>query len=347
MTVQYAAIGGGIFSFFLLTIGSDLAVLKAGSDPDSSVTSPEVRLILPLQCRLTETCWVANYVDAHGGIEAQDFRCGPRTYDGHDGIDIAVRDLAQMQEGVSVVAAASGTVRAVRQDMADVLFVPNSSGHSISGRECGNGAIIDHGGGWQTQYCHLRRGSLRVHEGERVDRGHLLGLVGISGKTQFPHVHFTVRHHGAIVDPYTGLTPGAGCQGQSRPLWEDVFIGYEEAALYNVGFTGEPPKIGDIRNGHHEPYLDRAAQRLVLWVDMLGVQEGDRVRFRINGPDGLKVLESDQVIVRTQARAFRVAEVPRKTSVWSAGHYSGEVTLHRLTINQDIAIKAVTSVIVR
>jgi D-3-phosphoglycerate dehydrogenase len=48
----------------------------------------------------------------------------------------------------------------------------------IAGRECGNGVVIAHEDGWETQYCHMRRGSVAVQPGERVARGQTLGLVG-------------------------------------------------------------------------------------------------------------------------------------------------------------------------
>ena len=41
----------------------------------------------------------------------------------------------------------------------------------------GNGVVIDHGGGWISQYSHLRSGSVRVHPGDRVSAGQPLGLV--------------------------------------------------------------------------------------------------------------------------------------------------------------------------
>ncbi len=54
--------------------------------------------------------------------------------------------------------------------------------------------LIDHDGGWQTQYCHMKKGSIRVREGDAGAVGTPLGEVGLSGMTEFPHVHFTVRH---------------------------------------------------------------------------------------------------------------------------------------------------------
>ena len=87
------------------------------------------------------------------GPAATDFTCGPLSYDGHDGTDIALPTRAAMAEGVAVLAAAPGTVTGIRDGIAD--FAP-----VIQGKECGNGVVIDHGAGWVTQYCHLRQGSV-------------------------------------------------------------------------------------------------------------------------------------------------------------------------------------------
>lgn len=201
----------------VLTIGFGLAAVGDGVNADQSRASSGLSLALPLDCRLGETCWVANYVDVLAGPHAQDFHCQPRSYDGHDGTDFAIRDLDEMSRGVFVLAAESGTVRAVRNDMEDVLIKPQSRA-SIAGRECGNGLVIDHGEGWQTQYCHLQRGTVRVYPGDLAARGSALGLIGISGKTEFPHLHFTVRHNGNTIDPFTGMRADAGCHSQGQPL---------------------------------------------------------------------------------------------------------------------------------
>ncbi len=56
----------------------------------------------------------------------------------------------------------------------------------------GNFVIIDIGGGHYAFYAHLRPGSLRVHVGDRVRRGQVIGLVGNSGNSTEPHQHFHV-----------------------------------------------------------------------------------------------------------------------------------------------------------
>jgi murein DD-endopeptidase MepM/ murein hydrolase activator NlpD len=56
----------------------------------------------------------------------------------------------------------------------------------------GNHVIVDIGGGRYAFYAHLVPNSITVREGERVRRGEVLGRLGNSGNTNFPHLHFHV-----------------------------------------------------------------------------------------------------------------------------------------------------------
>lgn len=293
----------------------------------------DVRLLaldLPIPCRLGENCWVANYVDVDPGPAAKDFRCEGRTYDGHDGIDLAIRDLGQMQRGMAVQAAAPGVVRRVRDGVADAGLASSASREAVAGRECGNGVIIDHGGGWQTQYCHLKQHSIQVKVGQHVERQEALGQVGLSGKTEFPHVHLTVRHDGQVIDPFTGQPQKIGCHANGSALWRDTAVVYEEVALYNTGFSAGEPQPDAIRNGQRgSETLSADAAMLVLWADMFGVKAGDRLQFRITTPDGRVIYEHTTRIDRTQARRFSFAGVRRQGERWPPGVYHGEVRLER------------------
>jgi murein DD-endopeptidase MepM/ murein hydrolase activator NlpD len=63
--------------------------------------------------------------------------------------------------------------------------------------------IIDHGGGFQTYYAHLSK--ISVHAGQEVHRTDVIGLVGASGRTTAPHLHYEVRSGGAPMNPYKYL----------------------------------------------------------------------------------------------------------------------------------------------
>src|SRR5262249_49849916 len=172
---------------------------------------------LPLACPADGGCIVRNFVDEDPGPGAKDFHCGTLTYDGHKGTDIRVPDGVAMAKGIAVLAAAPGKVLRLRDGMADAS-IHFTGADAVKDREAGNSVIIDHGNGWETQYGHMRKGSISVKPGDIVAAGHPIGLVGLSGNTEFTHMHFEIRHDGKPVDPYTGEAMGAGCGGAGQPL---------------------------------------------------------------------------------------------------------------------------------
>ncbi len=94
----------------------------------------------------------------------------------HAGMDIA------HNEGAPVCAAAAGRV---------------GFAGLISG--CGITAILDHGAGLTTRYCHMD--SLGVRQGQSVAQGQRIGKIGATGRATGPHLHFEVRQDGIPIDP--------------------------------------------------------------------------------------------------------------------------------------------------
>lgn len=72
----------------------------------------------------------------------------------------------------------------------------------------GQHVIINHGYGYKTLYAHMSR--INVRPGEQVKRGQLIGLVGSTGKSTGPHLHYEVIKNGRKVNPvgyfYNDLT---------------------------------------------------------------------------------------------------------------------------------------------
>lgn len=72
-------------------------------------------------------------------------------------------------------------------------------------RGYGNGIYIDHGNGISTRYGHLSR--IDVTVGQVIKRGDHLGLVGSTGRSTGPHLHYEVRINGEAINPLTYLPP--------------------------------------------------------------------------------------------------------------------------------------------
>ncbi len=292
-----------------------------------------VELALPLACTPGHDCWIAHHVDHDPGPGLRDHACGTLTYDGHDGVDFAIADLAAMEAGVPVLAAAPGLVRAIRDGEPDIR-VEERGRDAVAGRECGNGVLIDHGQGWQTQYCHLRRGSVAVEPGSRVAAGTVLGLVGLSGLTSFPHLHFEVRHAGRELDPFTGRPIGEGTCGEEGPgLWRPEVaraLSYQPVPLTGLGVAPRPPERAELDRGEHRSErLPADAPALVVWARGFGLRKGDRWRLRLVGPDGRPIL--DQVLEqdRDQAFAIRWAGRRRPSDGWPTGTWRASVEVRR------------------
>ncbi len=311
-----------------------LAAVVALAAWAAGAAAQEPVLDLPVACRVGADCWLVNFVDRDPGPGRADFRCGALSYDGHKGTDISIGDLGRIRQGVDVLAAADGVVLATRDGMRDT-GISGADDTSVEGRECGNGAMIDHGGGWTTQYCHMRRGSLAVEKGSRVSRGQPIGLVGLSGRTEFPHIHITVRHGGTIVDPFSGTSEVAKCDPNARTagLWSPkarAALAYPGPQPYSAGFSAAVPAKEEARAGGLKArQLPADSPALVFWADIYGLRAGDTVTLRLAQPDGTVVAERSHAIDRPQAIWFGYVGRKRPGTAWPAGIYDGAVVVRR------------------
>lgn len=100
--------------------------------------------------------------------------------------------------GAEVVAAAPGRVVEVVNDLPDE--VPGQPLPGIVETASGNHVIIDIGQGRYTEYAHLIPNSVAVSVGDFVQRGQRLGLLGNSGNSDAPHLHFQVMDRPSALD---------------------------------------------------------------------------------------------------------------------------------------------------
>ena len=109
-----------------------------------------------------------------------------RTQRFHAGIDFTA------PRGVEVYATADGVVEAVTTEIWGY----------------GQHIIINHGNGFKTLYGHLSK--FKVKRGQKVTRGQLIGLIGSTGKSTGPHLHYEVHKNGEKLNPafffYNDLT---------------------------------------------------------------------------------------------------------------------------------------------
>ena len=101
--------------------------------------------------------------------------------------------------GAEITAAGPGTVVEVMRDLPDVTPGKNPEGLTIA-QIAGNRVIIDMGSGHYAMYAHLAPGSIPVHVGNYVRQGQKLGLLGNTGNSSAPHLHFQVMDRPSSLD---------------------------------------------------------------------------------------------------------------------------------------------------
>ena len=287
-----------------------------------------IELGLPIACEIGRNCWVQNYVDHDPSAAVKDYACGGQTYDGHDGTDIRV---ANTTSKANVMASAAGTVSGVRDGVTDRLMRSEADRATVGNRECGNGVVINHANGWQTQYCHLRKGSITVKTGERVESGVKLGEVGYSGLAAFPHVHLTVRHEGREVDPFGGAPNGGeDCGAHKNSLWNAPAVSalaYRKGEVIQSGFNSAPIELADLETGGvPQQNLDAAWPALITYVWAINLAAGDKVTVILRGPGGIEATNST-TLDRNKAAYMLFAGKKQPAGGWLPGEYIGSITV--------------------
>jgi hypothetical protein len=94
--------------------------------------------------------------------------------------------------GADVVSVANGVVVRTKDGLPDNTPVGSLPADLTLETAGGNYVVVDIGRGRFAFYAHLQPGSLTVHDGDHVKRGQVLGLLGNSGNSDLPHLHFHV-----------------------------------------------------------------------------------------------------------------------------------------------------------
>lgn len=201
-----------------IAIGNSLktarrALVKKGVLPlqkKSTVAPP--KFIVPIRkaanVPMNEVWAISFFVDHNGEYpnKLEDYNCGNRTYDNNSGYNHTGTDFFtwpfswyQFQNNMSeVIAAAPGKIVYKHDGEFDMSC-------SFNNNEW-NAVYIEHSDGSTAWYGHLKNGTLTAKNvGATVAAGEYLGVVGSSGNSTGPHLHFEVYdHNDNLIDPFSG-----------------------------------------------------------------------------------------------------------------------------------------------
>ncbi|HKJ18759.1 MAG TPA: M23 family metallopeptidase [Xanthomonadales bacterium] len=279
----------------------------------------------PLQDPLHRGIYIMNYFDQTPGAGESDYACGAsHTYDGHQGTDFSVYSFRAMDKGTWVLAAAPGNVTATRFDQFDRNYETPYVGS-------GNFVQITHEDGSVAYYWHLLENSTAVVQGERVERGQRLGLVGSSGASPIPHLHFEVWENGSPVDPFGGPCNNAPGAWREQP----EHVGDAEFRFFDAGITDQAVALGTgtyqlnfgMRPLKDTPLpalqISQESQVISLWVHFQG-RGSASFQFQLINPSGTVVYDRAFPLFKKWEFAWRLQKVT--SSQIEGGLISGDWT---------------------
>ncbi len=137
--------------------------------------------------------------------------------------------------GVDFAAPIGTPVRAVGDGVVKIAGFRGGSGRMIQ---------IDHGERYTTAYLHLSK--ISVIPGSRVQRGQVIGAVGMTGLATGPHLHFSLYDRGKYIDPLSAPLPMIAPQGEKIPSQilaaelESIRIAHQSVVLASLLGTHLP-----------------------------------------------------------------------------------------------------------
>ena len=256
---------------------------------------------------------IVNYVDhdpAYPG-HVLDYNCGARTYDqadgyNHQGTDITAYPFAwrKMDNDEAIVVAAATGIVVAKEDGQDDRSCTLAD-------QPWNAVYVMHPDGSVAWYGHLKSGSLTSKNvGDWVLAGEFLGVMGSSGDSTGPHLHFELYDSGGnLIDPFAGA-----CNNFNTSSWWAEQRPYDEPAI-DLVMTGDAPVVFspcptpevENRSAYFQP-----GQTVYLTAFFTDQQRVDSVVFRVLEPNG---------------GVFASTTIPSDADYYAASYWQSSVAL--------------------
>lgn len=286
---------------------------------------------------------ISNYVDHNSEYPNKllDYNCGTRTYDtkagyNHMGVDIYTWPFSwKMMDNdeAEVIAAAPGQIIDIGRDQADRSCVYNSN--------LWNAVYVQHADGSVALYGHMKKGSPTSKKiGDTVERGEYLGIVGSSGNSTGPHLHFEVyseiRWNGVgkdvLIDPFAG-----DCNSMNTDSWWQEQRPYVDPNINAVLTHSAPPIFPDcpVQETTFEKNVFEPGDRVHLAVYLRDQIAGTKINLRVLRPNGTVFNNWDFNLTNDYSSSYWywIMDMPSLPGEWTwRATYQGQVVDHKFTV---------------
>jgi murein DD-endopeptidase MepM/ murein hydrolase activator NlpD len=316
------------------TSASNRAILDV-LEPRVLLSGPPTKFVMPIG-GVPQIDWaIMAYTDQNPapGV-ASDYRGRGYTFDGANSVHFGLADLATMDRGIEVYAAAPGTV----VEAHDGEFDRNMVFLEVPPQD--NYVLVDHGDGWMTRYGRMRNGSVIVSPGQVVTAGQQLGLVGGSGNLAPDYfesaaiLDFAVTHNGEHIETF--LDPQAYWQSPP-PFTGDV------PAAFSMDTTDKLPTNNAADGFAVDEHLSlrsvfHPGEQVVSVVKWHGLNGGPSRQYRYFRPDGSSFTDAANFVdvdraVTTRPRAITLTGSNAQLGTWQVAAEFGGVELGRTSFH--------------
>ncbi len=238
-----------------------------GTFPGPSCNIDDIGLAWPLPGTDARDWVINNYVDLDptGGVD--DFLGGSKSYDGHRGIDIDVPTFRAMDADFPVIAAFPGEVIAVTEDNEDRHTSCTGSWNVVK---------VRHANGFEAFYGHIKRDSAAVSVGDMVQTGDMLGVVGSSGCSTHPHLHFALHDcDDDVIAPFLA-------ELWNNPPAYDTSLDVMDTVVRIGGMSD----TNQIKDPDPNPTVVQPGATIGIGLSMAGGDSGDSFVLVMRRPDG-------------------------------------------------------------
>lgn len=288
-----------------------------------------------------EVEFLSQHVDQDTGGGILDWNCGTRTYDGHNGTDIGVGPYPWYQmrrdEGIAV-AAAPGVI---------VEIVDNFPEESCdTNQKDGNVVVVQHDDGSYAAYAHIRTGSATHRSvGDPVYVGEYIGVIGSSGISSGPHLHFHVGFFETVnnVEQFVYQDPWDGaCNNIGGTLWWEEPPPALIPFIMDVRTHGAAPVTPACPQSEEPNFKDsfQPGDPIVFSAAVHDWPQGETIDFIVRRPDNSTfVSTSSQPAAQDQLRATLLSVGTTLPDNAPAGEwnlevsFNGETEMHEFWVN--------------